>query len=1069
MKFLLLLVLWIFLKSKYSFNCLATNEKLKCTSQTFKISRKSNSDYTSNLKHEDIDDISIYCEYSNIFNAIYKSARDQFQLICLQDTRKNNYSAQNIIEDITSSIQNLNITRDIFSANDVRLSCYMDQFSSNSYEFLNATYLDLSGNDMVNLHNKSFLNLKIVQDLVLSNNKMENIFNGVLNNLTELHSLTLSNNRLTRLPGGIFLNNLNLTDIMIDFNLLEELPSEIFYPLINLTHVSMKNNKLTTFPINLFSKNFKLVYLDASHNLLQSLDYSVFPNTIDLQFLYLNNNKLKELNLSFVKDPLQTTYGELFKFRNISYEFLLKYLKGAYGMSLTVEIVKRNPSEYLVKTNKLTYLDISHNQIIHFPNNLFESSKLITYVKSDFNKNINNLEGENMLYSLVSLTMVDCNIVKISRNYFKKYDDEIVQIRELILSRNRISRLDVRVLWGFRNLRILLLDHNELTTLSDGFFKDLTALKHLDLSFNKFSTLSMEVFNLRALIRLNLQFNNIENFDNSSFIKSNMFNYIQNLNLSNNCLSSRSANNFLKLCQDLKMIDISYNSLTNITLTSNSIIYNLRYNGIRTMRLQNLHQKAISGYSPKKSILLCPNPVKQICINENCGLNSDIIRTLKEESPNLNVEICEDKTWSVENYYFRNITTCPIDLKCSRNFYKSLICEDENNCTDDQLSYIRCEIIDNCPSSCTCYQSVILQQITVNCSNSNFTSLPDVMPYKTNILYFQNNNLEYLDSLNSSIYFNLIELYLDNNSISTLDNLKLPPRLKKISLRNNKIRIISEDTQRLFTRIKTYLGGNNWKCGCSTLNFKAFLNSPNKIADINDITCEYDQEPIINLSNDILCPEKVLTYLPIWAVFAIVLLILIGMMLTIYYRNKQVVLAYIYTHLPGLFKLMFKDGEVEEDKYYDAFISYSTSDRDVVMSLIEELEEKEPKFFLCIHERDWIPGNPICSNIANSVSSSRRTIIILSEQFLNSIWFPVELHSAYYKMLEDKVNRIIFVLKGHLPPMSTLDKDLQVLLKTKTYLVWGERWFWEKLRLALPHKNHPGKRTKTLIDEEEFL
>jgi len=61
-------------------------------------------------------------------------------------------------------------------------------------------------------------------------------------------------------------------------------------------------------------------------------------------------------------------------------------------------------------------------------------------------------------------------------------------------------------------------------------------------------------------------------------------------------------------------------------------------------------------------------------------------------------------------------------------------------------------------------------------------------------------------------------------------------------------------------------------------------------------------------------------------------------------------------------------------------------------------------------------------------------------------------------MLEDKIDRLIVIVRGELPPKEQLDKDLVFLLTTKTYLVWGEKWFWEKLRYALPHKKSAHQR-----------
>lgn len=149
------------------------------------------------------------------------------------------------------------------------------------------------------------------------------------------------------------------------------------------------------------------------------------------------------------------------------------------------------------------------------------------------------------------------------------------------------------------------------------------------------------------------------------------------------------------------------------------------------------------------------------------------------------------------------------------------------------------------------------------------------------------------------------------------------------------------------------------------------------------------------------------------------------------------------------FICLFNEEDFDEDKLFDAFVAYGHDDCNVAHKLIDELE---PHFQLCIHERNWIAGNQISWNILNSVHNSRRTILVVSKQFLESMWFQVEFHTAYYQMLEDKIDRLIIIVKGELPPKETLDKELLYLLSTKTYLIWEERWFWEKLRYAMPHK-----------------
>ena len=60
-------------------------------------------------------------------------------------------------------------------------------------------------------------------------------------------------------------------------------------------------------------------------------------------------------------------------------------------------------------------------------------------------------------------------------------------------------------------------------------------------------------------------------------------------------------------------------------------------------------------------------------------------------------------------------------------------------------------------------------------------------------------------------------------------------------------------------------------------------------------------------------------------------------------------------------------------------------------TILPELEENQnPPFKLCIHSRDFKPGDPICDNIQKAISQSNSAIIIMSQAFVDSIWCKAE-------------------------------------------------------------------------------
>ncbi|KAK3602706.1 hypothetical protein CHS0354_017148 [Potamilus streckersoni] len=157
----------------------------------------------------------------------------------------------------------------------------------------------------------------------------------------------------------------------------------------------------------------------------------------------------------------------------------------------------------------------------------------------------------------------------------------------------------------------------------------------------------------------------------------------------------------------------------------------------------------------------------------------------------------------------------------------------------------------------------------------------------------------------------------------------------------------------------------------------------------------------------------------------------------------------------------FQPYEDDDNKKWDAFISYKSHEIDeafVVRTLYPKLE-KELGFKLCLHFRDFVPGESIVNNIINAVENSRRTIIILSPRYLESEFTQFEYQKAQHEMLKKK-HRIIPVLLEDISHIrGKMDKNLESIIDTVTYIEWpGEEnakradKFWKRVELSLPKK-----------------
>lgn len=142
--------------------------------------------------------------------------------------------------------------------------------------------------------------------------------------------------------------------------------------------------------------------------------------------------------------------------------------------------------------------------------------------------------------------------------------------------------------------------------------------------------------------------------------------------------------------------------------------------------------------------------------------------------------------------------------------------------------------------------------------------------------------------------------------------------------------------------------------------------------------------------------------------------------------------------------------DLDKDKRYDAFLCFSHKDDDFVLQeLVPVLERQSYK--LCIHYRDWTAGELIINQVSDSVTNSKRTIIVVSRNFMESVWGMVEFRIAHKQSIVDGLARVILILYGDIDVDKDLDDELRAYIATNTYVKWGDPYFWNKIKYALPH------------------
>jgi hypothetical protein len=143
-----------------------------------------------------------------------------------------------------------------------------------------------------------------------------------------------------------------------------------------------------------------------------------------------------------------------------------------------------------------------------------------------------------------------------------------------------------------------------------------------------------------------------------------------------------------------------------------------------------------------------------------------------------------------------------------------------------------------------------------------------------------------------------------------------------------------------------------------------------------------------------------------------------------------------------------------EDFSYDAFISYANENlRFVLDHIVPVLENRGLR--LCLHDRDFLPGDNIADNIIKAIRSSKTTVIVLSTDFLTSRWCLYEFNMARMESIYSRAGSSCLLVVMY-EDVANRDMPNEMLdwIRSNTYLEFtteetGLELFWENLYESL--------------------
>uniref|UniRef100_T1GEJ0 TIR domain-containing protein n=1 Tax=Megaselia scalaris TaxID=36166 RepID=T1GEJ0_MEGSC len=907
-------------------------------------------------------------------------------------------------------------------------SCKLLQLPNNAFEGLSATKVlkvrtknsEWGLGKSLELFPDSLIGLKQLTALHLKNLGFTNM---VCNGGSELQVLDLSYNELKTIPENWGVSRFRrLQHLNLQNNNITELHAESFAGLSSLRVINVSNNHLETLPIGLFAGSKELREIHLQHNELYELPKGLFHRLEQLLVLDLSSNQLTSHHVD------NTTFAGLIRL---------------IVLNLANNALTRIDYRTFKELYFLQILNLRNNSIGHIEDNAFLPLYNLHTLNLAENR-LHTLDDKlfNGLYVLSKLTLNNNLISVIEGSVFKNCSD----LKELDLSSNQLTDVP-EAIQDLAMLRTLDLGENQISTFTNGSFRNLHQLTGLRLIDNRIGNITVGMFwDLPRLSVLNLAKNRIQSIERGSFDrmwKSKQFDWIE--------IS----------CQILMPNTFVHKG--------NLARVDLYANALNQLQLQLLRIAKIDEEQPQPEFYLGGNPFQ-------CDCSMEWLQRINNMTTGHYPKVMDLQNIECMMPHARGSPQRPLTSLKSKDF----LCRYEAHCFAlcHCCDFDACDCEMTCPSNCTCYHDQTWGTNVVDCGGYQTSNLPKRVPMDSTIVYLDGNMFPILDNHAFIGRKNLRELYVNNSGVTSIKPKTFSglTSLAILHLEDNKLKVLRLDGNKLHsipiwqmqlsqfkTNIKSlYLGGNEWSCRCKFLQELTTFVADNAliIQDSQDIYCmdavtgkkELDFNAT-SACSDYYAGGSVLqngipkTYLPLLAVALIFIFLFVILIVIFVFREPLRI--WLFAHY-GV--RVFGPRCEESEKLYDAVLLHSAKDTEFVMQcLITELEAGRPPLRICLQHRD-LSHEATHFQVLEAARVSRRVIILLTRNFLQTEWSRCELRRAVHDALRGRPHKLVIIEEPDVCLEAEMDVELVPYLKTSgvNRIRRNDRHFWEKLRYALP-------------------
>lgn len=771
----------------------------------------------------------------------------------------------------------------------------------------------------------------------------------------EAVSIELRRNRLQKIKGD-FSGMSRLRYLGLKKNAISYMEEGCFTELVSLKTLIMSHNNLFILTRNMFQGLSNITMLDLSFNDIDLIHDSAFEFLTSLQMLDLSYNTLK--NISYIQPILQLPQMKMLKLRCNEFSsfesktFLLNESSSLEQLIISGDYLKKFSITtpifpYLqlielstcVNFNELKW-DIPDRMLLENITQLYVDEGALSF--KGMGKVLQNLISlRHLRIKMViewirkGLLSTACKMQSLRRldlfnNNLNNLTGKLApcsQLTELDLQETHLNELTNNSILSMKMLQVLNVSDNELTRVPYDI-RSLAFLEILHLDNNHISKLSCKDFeNTTRLLELNLNTNQIANLDRC--VLENLTE-LQRLDLSYNQLRTV-GDSFKVALHKLEFLDISENNINQLLENS--------FEGLHS--LKHLNMASDDLILMKKGMLSELRNLEYLNVSFPFGYEPELhgLSHLKH------LTVYFGKSFTSENYFQNKHGTSD-----NLNFLNTLtvICS-------QYLSF---------PINNSMKMLQAMRHLEMFEAVNVYEQAPDVDTFRFNTelksLTLTSTNMS---DLNPELFRptpNLQRLDLTSSMLKSLDFLVQAnlSALKYLKVADNEIVMINEAVLESLPSL-TYLdlSNNLFTCDCSNAGFIQWVknNKQTQVVNAHKYVCFFPVNKQGTWVLDFHTQSCLFDISFLYFISSTCLVVVTLLTCLVYHFLRQHLVYAFQLFLAFLYDT--RKGKTINFHQYDAFVSYNVHDEDWVYKEMLPVLEGEQGWRLCLHHRNFQPGN----------------------------------------------------------------------------------------------------------------